>query len=375
MIFPDSISTMHGSTGGCERTALQNLLKMGRQKFGSQLGSRQARNWMQAQLYGGHNTMDIFGAGSAEDPSFHAGKLRGQVGQALDQMLGFNYNAGTDPAAKLNQAADKLMKAAEALTGKRTSYSPGSLSSQAVGLGTQGIQAYGASAPGLEFASLTGASGSFQIPSTAAGTGPGSSVPVSLNTGGGGGASGSHQQIIAAAASKYGVPFWILWGIYRAESAWGQNPAGAGSGWFGLIGSGAGGVNPGSNLQQDAEIAASTLAQLYKQYGSWALAIQHYSGNSYTIGHVQQLSTGGGVTSSPAASGGGGRSSGGSSGGGVRIPSGNLNATAHRTPSASIAGVMGAPHVAAGGGSPLHVHVYVDSTKLHKQRVRLGHHA
>lgn len=98
------------------------------------------------------------------------------------------------------------------------------------------------------------------------------------------------EQITAKSAIKYGVPFWILWGIAGAESTWGQG----GSNLFGLMAAAEGADV--SNWKSASEQAAKTLAGLKRRYGSWSKAIEHYSGDSYDISHPAQLAAEQGVT-------------------------------------------------------------------------------
>lgn len=92
----------------------------------------------------------------------------------------------------------------------------------------------------------------------------------------------SDFKVVAEEAQKYKVPVWLLWGIYGAESTYGTN----GEFKFGGIDLPHGNT---PNLRVAAREAAKALAGLHKQYGSWPLAVQHYSGNSYTIKHPAEL--------------------------------------------------------------------------------------
>lgn len=98
------------------------------------------------------------------------------------------------------------------------------------------------------------------------------------------------KQITAKSATKFGVPFWILWGIAGAESTWGEG----GSNIFGLLDAAEGADV--SNWKSASEQAARTLRGLHKQYGSWSAAIEHYSGYSYNISHPKELAAQQGVT-------------------------------------------------------------------------------
>lgn len=96
------------------------------------------------------------------------------------------------------------------------------------------------------------------------------------------------KQVVDAAARKHGVPPWLLWGIFGAESTWGTN----GSNYFGLIFPEYNGrkVKSTTNVAEDADIAAELLARLNKEHGGWAGAVTAYSGGSYNISHPKQLS-------------------------------------------------------------------------------------
>lgn len=98
------------------------------------------------------------------------------------------------------------------------------------------------------------------------------------------------KALTAAAAVEYGVPFWLLWGIAGAESTWGRG----GTNLFGLLDA-AEGANI-SDWRSSSRQAAKTLAGLKRQYGTWSAAVEHYSGNSYTISHPKELAGQEGVT-------------------------------------------------------------------------------
>jgi hypothetical protein len=92
--------------------------------------------------------------------------------------------------------------------------------------------------------------------------------------------SATSRQTVSEAASKQGVPFWVLWGVYGAESSWGRG----GSNWFGLVA-----VPRTGSFAGDAQASASTLKRLYGEHGTWEGAIRAYSGNEYGVNHVRQL--------------------------------------------------------------------------------------
>lgn len=101
------------------------------------------------------------------------------------------------------------------------------------------------------------------------------------------GSSASERQLVESIFRSYGLPGWLGWGTYGAESSYGQN----GEFKFGGIDLPHGNT---PNLALAARESAAAYAGLVKQYGSVAAAVPHYSGNSYTIGHVEQLARGGG---------------------------------------------------------------------------------
>jgi hypothetical protein len=87
---------------------------------------------------------------------------------------------------------------------------------------------------------------------------------------------------------KQGVPGWVGWGTYGAESSYGR-ASNSGHG-FGLIEANYESLGaPNSNPRHNAELSAKVYAREIKQTGGLAAAISNYSGNSYTIEHVRQL--------------------------------------------------------------------------------------
>lgn len=92
---------------------------------------------------------------------------------------------------------------------------------------------------------------------------------------------------------NHGLPGWLGWGTYGAESTYGKAANDGGHG-FGLIGGEYSGVTPNNNYVHNAEISATLYQQLVKQYGSVSAAVPHYSGNSYTISHPEALGKVGG---------------------------------------------------------------------------------
>ncbi|HEX3561811.1 MAG TPA: hypothetical protein VHU24_03145 [Solirubrobacterales bacterium] len=100
-------------------------------------------------------------------------------------------------------------------------------------------------------------------------------------------AKASERQLVEKIFEEYGLPGWLGWGTYGAESTYGQN----GAYKFGGIDLPNGTT---TNLTLAAGESAKLYASLVKQYGSVAAAVPHYSGNSYTVGHVRSLAQGGG---------------------------------------------------------------------------------
>jgi hypothetical protein len=104
----------------------------------------------------------------------------------------------------------------------------------------------------------------------------------------------TQKQIVNASARRHGVPTWLLWGIYGAESTYGTN----GNNYFGLIEPeyrmANGNVRRPKNtadLAESSDIAAELLASLKQEHGSWAGAVAQYA--PYSINHARELSTGG----------------------------------------------------------------------------------
>ena len=99
----------------------------------------------------------------------------------------------------------------------------------------------------------------------------------------------SPASTVSTAAARHGVPFWILWGIFGAESTWGKN----GSNMFGLL-SAAEGVDT-TSIPASADQAAKTLEGLFHEHGDWEGAVRAYSGGDYGLDHVRQLAGESGV--------------------------------------------------------------------------------
>lgn len=85
---------------------------------------------------------------------------------------------------------------------------------------------------------------------------------------------------------QHGLPGWLGWGTMGAESSYGATSSGH---YFGLIMPSYDGVAPNNNWKEDAQISATLYAKLVQQYGSIEAAVPHYSGNSYTVAHVESF--------------------------------------------------------------------------------------
>lgn len=96
----------------------------------------------------------------------------------------------------------------------------------------------------------------------------------------------SKRQAVEAIFEAEGLPGWLGWGTMGAESTWGSTSSGH---YFGLIEPSYSGQVPNGSWIHDAQISAHLYKQLVNQYGSVAAAVPHYSGNSYTVSHVESL--------------------------------------------------------------------------------------
>lgn len=96
----------------------------------------------------------------------------------------------------------------------------------------------------------------------------------------------SERQLVEGTFRRYGLPGWLGWGTYGAESSYGKN----GEFLFGGIDLPSGNTR---NLRLAARESARAYSRLIGQYGSVAAAVPHYSGGSYTVGHVLALAHGG----------------------------------------------------------------------------------
>lgn len=118
---------------------------------------------------------------------------------------------------------------------------------------------------------------------------------------------GNAQVIIHASADKYHVPAWILWGVFGVETGFGKNvkdsSAGA-KGPFQFMPATAKAYDypltnsPNVNeFQKQADAAAHYLSDLKKKYGTWELALRHYSGDGapnhgYGVAAVKKANAG-----------------------------------------------------------------------------------
>lgn len=113
---------------------------------------------------------------------------------------------------------------------------------------------------------------------------------------------GSNKAAVQVAANKHGVPSWLLWGIYGKETRFGQDVATSSAGAEGsfqfLQSTAASEGYPYTNATDPATFAAQAdaaalyLSQLKSEFGSWAAAVQHYSGGGYTLADVQSEAAG-----------------------------------------------------------------------------------
>lgn len=110
------------------------------------------------------------------------------------------------------------------------------------------------------------------------------------------------KQMTAAAAAKWHVPYWLLWGVKVAETG----STGTGIGQVSSTGAqgpfqfepetaAAYGVNV-NNFQSSADGAAHYLHDLKKEHGTWDAALRAYSGGGYGVAHVKAGAKGAGLT-------------------------------------------------------------------------------
>lgn len=114
----------------------------------------------------------------------------------------------------------------------------------------------------------------------------------------------THQTIVQQAAAKYGIPAWILWGVYGLETGYGSNvtTSSAGAvGSFQFLPSTAASygypvtnaTDPGTFTAQ-ADAAAHYLSDLFRRAGNWNSALQSYSGGGYGEAQVRAKNASGG---------------------------------------------------------------------------------
>lgn len=381
MLFPDSISAPHIQANRIEQIAVQNALRYGRMKFGSHLNTAAARNYMQQLIYSGGS--DIYGLATENAGGFTRGKYAPTAGKLLDQMLGDQYAPGSpqDPASKLNEAADKLMKAADKLSGRSpTSYSPGGASG-ATYVGTPAVQAMGAVAPGMEFAALTGASGSFSVPVSGPASG-GSSSFVS-QTGGQPSGGGWQDCLLTyyqpSAGGINGHSGGGACGIPIYDSTWGcaappQYPCGTmiqfligGKVWNVPV-IDRGGAITGNHFDLNYAVAQKTgFLNTGMGNAKFRVAGRASSSSSSSSGG----SGGGNIVSAMARRGAPtGRGGVGSSPGGVSPGGGCVGCGSGGGAITPFSGGLTPVH----GGHPTHIHLHVDGREIHRQRLLVGRH-
>lgn len=107
---------------------------------------------------------------------------------------------------------------------------------------------------------------------------------------------GNERATIEKIFTEHGLPGYIGWGIYGAESSYGKVGLGRTGGFgFGLIEPSYNGKSPREGqLYYNAEIAAETLEGLLRSEGGLANAVWAYSGHSYHLGHLAELGHAGG---------------------------------------------------------------------------------
>lgn len=107
----------------------------------------------------------------------------------------------------------------------------------------------------------------------------------------------STEAIVDAAAKKWGIPGWVLWGVYGMETDFGANVTTSSAGAVGsfqfLPSTAASYGYPVSNATDtgtftaQADAAAHYLSDLFKRTGSWNSALESYSGGGYGEAQVQ----------------------------------------------------------------------------------------
>lgn len=164
----------------------------------------------------------------------------------------------------------------------------------------------------------------------------------------GDGAHKGDRKIVQNAANSAGIPFWVLWGVYGAESSWGQ------AGGFGLTAAhGRGGYT--GDISADANESARLLAKLYDDNG----------------GKKTQRGSSGGRR--------GGAQPGGNSGGNSNVQTASVHAASAGGGGGGAA--LAAAHAWMAGGAPAgvagamgtgaHIHVHLDGRKIDETRARV----
>lgn len=116
-------------------------------------------------------------------------------------------------------------------------------------------------------------------------------------------------EYIQQAAVRWGVPAWILYGVWGIETDFGRNVATSSAGAVGdfqfIPTTAAAYKYPLTNhpdptqFGQQADAAAHYLHDLFKSTGSWDAALQGYSGGGYGLADVKVKAQKGGGTLSP----------------------------------------------------------------------------
>lgn len=94
---------------------------------------------------------------------------------------------------------------------------------------------------------------------------------------------------VEAIFEKHGIPGWVGWGTYGAESSYGTAVNDGGHG-FGLIEASYGAAGrPTNNDIHNAEVSAKLYQHLIKEHGGLDQAVEAYSGREYSVTHIQEL--------------------------------------------------------------------------------------
>jgi hypothetical protein len=372
-----------------EQTAVHQVLMEGLKKFGAHgVRSAAARNWMQQQLYA-KSSAGVWGMRAMDQYGGRPGAaLHGDAGKMLDQVLGVHWGGGStltrggkQPVDEFSDASKTLLQAAQALQAltRRTGYASYNPSQSPLGVG--GVQALGALAPGIEFASLIGG-----------GSGGSNGTAFTAFTGGSGSAGGGG----AGGAGGGGGAGW-----QSCTLTW-YDPA------LGGTNSGSGRPDPNSPTASGQPYSASAMTcAAPSQYSFGTQITFSYNGKTVTctvndrggaitgshfdlsrgaaqaLGMISAGRVGAKFRVSGSGSGSAKKSGGGSSGPGVAPTSPGQVFAAGDPGAGGVAGgagaIVAAMHAAASGGAghpsqqPIHVHVHVDSRQIRAHRVLLGH--